>query len=452
MHKYRLLLVDDDPAVLQVLEEVFKSEYVTCKASSPREAIRIAAEANNIAVVVMDIKMPGEDGICAAREIRSLDSDISVIFHTGYPGEYDEESLQEDEYPFDYIEKGESVVRLTRSVRIAFEGFLLKKEWQWLCKKAPVNYGLIGASHAMQDVYRLIRRVAASNCKVIILGETGTGKELVAHAIHYNGLRQNEHFAIFSCSHKSPDIIESELFGHIQGAFTSAYSDRVGLFEYANGGSIFLDEIGDLDLLTQGKILRVLETGEYQRVSSPEIKKTDIRVICATHRHLDELVKTGKFREDLYFRLKGVQIFLPPLRERKEDIPLLVERFKDRLTVEMDLAAKFFDVTAIKEFMNYDWPGNVRQLLDTVESLVILTDSDVILGDDVRALLSRQGYFPAESKNFGGLKTRLDEFRRQCILQALAETNNNISAAAQLLGLDRSNLKRMIRALNIQID
>jgi DNA-binding NtrC family response regulator len=274
MRKYKLLLVDDDPAVLQVLQEVFRSEYEICMASTAQEAIRIASDSNDIAVAVMDIKMPGEDGICAAREIRRLDSDIAVIFHTGYPGEYDEESLQEDECPFDYIEKGGPIVRLTRSVRNAYEGFLLKKEGQWLCKKAPVNYGLVGSSHAMQEVYRLIRRVAANNCKVIILGETGTGKDLVANAIHYNSLRQNEHFAIFSCSHKSPDIIESELFGHVQGAFTNAFSDRVGLFEYANGGTIFLDEIGDLDLLTQGKILRVLETGEYQRVGSPEVRKT----------------------------------------------------------------------------------------------------------------------------------------------------------------------------------
>jgi len=276
MRKYKLLLVDDDPVVLQVLEEVFKSEFETCKASSAQEAIRIASDSNDIAVVLMDIRMPGEDGIVAAREIRRLDSDIAVIFHTGYPGECDEELLQENESPFDFIEKGGPVVRLTRSVRNAFEGFLLRKEGQWLCKKAPVNYGLVGTSHAMQEVYRLIRRVAANNCKVLILGETGTGKDLVANAIHYNSLRQNEHFAIFSCSHKSPDIIESELFGHIQGAFTNAFSDRIGLFEYANGGTIFLDEIGDLDLLTSGKILRVLETGEELTYSIAELLKDPV--------------------------------------------------------------------------------------------------------------------------------------------------------------------------------
>jgi DNA-binding NtrC family response regulator len=452
--KYKVLIVDDDPHVLRMLNELFKEKYEVFPAKSGEEAISLMVANENIAAVVMDIKMPGMDGIAAAREIRRMAQDTAVIFHTGYPGDYDEDEINEKEKPFDYVQKGEPISKLTRSVHNAVESFLLKRnEHQWISDYAESSYGLIGRSMAMKNVYQMIKKVAASDTKVVITGETGTGKELVARAVHFNSRRKNNRFAFLGCNRKSPDMIESELFGHTKGAFTGAVSERIGLFEYADGGSVFLDEVGDLDIVTQGKLLRVLETGEYQAIGSPTIKKTDVRILCATHKNLELLVEGGNFREDLFFRLKGIKILLPPLRERKEDIANLIEKFKDRLTIEQGLPPKIFDSSAVGAMLNYDWPGNVRQLLDTVESLLVLCDSDIIMAEDVQVYLGRPFENHSDGKN-GGWKTlteRIREFRKNCIIEALVEAKYNISAAADVLGVDRSNLRKMIKDLNISI-
>ena len=448
---YKILLVDDDPRVLEMLDQLFKNEYSTLLASSGKESIELIQKNEDVAAVVMDIKMSEMDGVEAARVIRQIAPGVPVIFHTGYPGDFDEDEIDERERPFDYIQKGEPVSKLTRSVRNAVESFRLKKnDHAWMAGHAEQNYGLIGDSAPMQQVYQLIRRVSASDTKVIIMGETGTGKELAARAIHFNSRRKDSHFAFLSCNRKSPDIIESELFGHIKGAFTGAIENRIGLFEYANHGSVFLDEVGDLDISTQGKLLRVLESGEFQSIGSPEVKTTDIRILCATHKNLEDLTNGGHFRQDLYFRLKGITIIMPPLRERRGDIPKLVERFKDKFTIEQGLPPKIFDTTALDALAQHDWPGNVRQLLETVESLIILCDSDIIVAHDVQSYL---GKLPSSDHGTAGmtknLAIRLREFRRSCILEALSETNGNVSAAASLLGLDPSNLRRLMKSLEI---
>ncbi|MCP4705393.1 MAG: sigma-54-dependent Fis family transcriptional regulator, partial [candidate division Zixibacteria bacterium] len=363
--KYTILLVDDDEQVLEMLDDIFKDKYTTILAKSGKEAIEIVRQHDSIATVVMDIKMPDVDGITAAREIRTIQPDIPVIFHTGYPGDYDEDAIDFDEKPFDYILKGEPVAKLIRSVRNAVESYHLKKDNKILSTHAETNFGLIGQTSSMREVYRLINKIAPTNSKIMIIGETGTGKELVARAIHNHSKRKKEKLVIFNCNHRAPDLVESELFGHVKGAFTGAVGDRIGLFEYANGGTVFLDEIGDLDITTQGKLLRVLESGEYHSVGSPNVKITDIRLLCATNKDLIKLVEQDKFRQDLYYRLKGIHIQMPPLRKRKEDIPLLVERFKDRQTIEQGLTPKKFDSSAMSVLINYDWPGNVRELLDT---------------------------------------------------------------------------------------
>jgi two-component system nitrogen regulation response regulator NtrX len=443
--KPRILLVDDDRAVLEMLRELFVQDYRLVLASSGSEALERVRETDDILAVVMDIKMAGMDGITAARKIKETAPELPIIFHTGYPGDFDEDDINAREKPFDYVLKGESISKLTRSVRNAAETSLLKKDNVRLGHLAELNYGLVGQSSGMQRVYKRIRKIAESDSKVMILGETGTGKELVARAIHNNGRRRLERLAIFNCNHRSPDLVESELFGHIRGSFTGAVADRVGLFEYADNGTVMLDEIGDLDITTQGKILRVLETGEYQRIGSPEIQKTNIRIICATNRNLEEMVAQRRFREDLYYRLKGVKIVLPPLRDRKNDIPLLVDRFKARFVLEQGYLTKVFDPSAIDALMEYDWPGNVRQLLDTVESLIMLADSDVIVATDIHEHLSyNYGEGTGNNGSARTLSERVREFRSDCIMNALNETGNNVSAAARLLGVDRSNLRKMI--------
>lgn len=449
--KPQILIVDDDQSALTALDGLLSEYYNILLASSGEEAIKLTKNNDDIATIVMDIKMPGMNGIEAAREIRNIAPSIPVIFHTGYPGNYDEDDIDESEKPFDYIQKAGPISRLTRSIRNAVDTYQTKNNVKDLLSQAEENYGIIGQSEAIQKILILIHKISVIDTKVMITGETGTGKELIARAIHLRSNRSNKRLAILNCNHKAPDLIESELFGHAKGAFTGAVNDRTGLFEYANKGTVFLDEIGDLDITTQAKLLRVLETGEYQVIGAPEIKKTDVRIICATHRNLERMIKEDKFREDLYYRLKGIKIELPPLRERFEDIPLLINKFTDRFISDHKLFPKFFDQNAIDVLISYSWPGNIRQLMDTVESLIITTDSDIIFKDDVEDYLG----LIKDSENNGGsfsLARRVKNFRRTIIIQTLHESNNNVSAAARTLGVDRANLRKMIIDHNIELE
>jgi len=448
--KTTILLVDDDRLVLRTLRDLFLDEYQILQASSGRESVELAAQNGGIAAVVMDIKMAGMDGIVAAREIREIAPDIAVIFHTGYPGDYQEDEIDEHERPFDYVQKSDAISRLRRAVRNAVESYRLKNDCRALCLAAEAEFDMIGRSKPMQEVYSLINKVCATDGKVMICGETGTGKELVARAIHRHSRRRNRRLAILNCNHKSPDLIESELFGHTRGAFTHAFEHRPGLFEYAHGGTVFLDEIGDLDATTQGKLLRVIETGEFQKIGTEITQQTDIRVICATHRNLEQMVADGQFREDLFYRLKGVKICLPPLRERREDIPVLVESFKDAFTIEQGLSPKIFEDTAIGLLVDSDWSGNVRQLRDTVESLIVLSDSDVILAEDVTKYLSLEA--DRETMESGGFSEQVRQFERNLIIRTLAREDYNISAAARVLQIDRANLRKKIQLYKIDPD
>jgi len=448
--KPKILIVDDDRAALEALDGLLSEEHEVKSATSGKAAIEIIGSESGIEAVVMDIKMPEMDGITAARKIRQLAPLVPVIFHTGYPGDYDEDEIDETERPFDYIEKASPVSRLLRSVRNAVEAYRTRTDNNDLAVRAEVDHNILCRSQAMVDVLRLIRHISPTDVRVMILGETGTGKELVTRAIHSGSGRKNKRLAIFNCNHRSPDLVESELFGHVKGAFTGAIADRVGIFEYSDGGTIFLDEIGDLDITTQAKILRVIETGEYQRVGAPDISTTDVRIICATHRDLEKMVEQKTFREDLYYRLNAVTIILPPLRERREDIPLLVNKFLDRFTIESDMPPKIFDDNAMDLLMSYDWPGNVRQLLNILESIVVTAESDLIMAEDVSRQLRLPNRDRAASEN-QTLAQRVREFRRNLISQALQDTGNNIAAAARKLGVDRANLRKMIIDLDIDM-
>jgi two-component system nitrogen regulation response regulator NtrX len=445
--KAKILLVDDDREVLDVLEELFLDDYIVSRADSGAKAVDTVSSDPEICVVVMDIKMPDMDGISAGRELRRLNPHLPVIFHTGYPGDYQEDAIDESEQPFDYVEKGKSATRLMRSVRNAVEAYHARRSDPTRLESLERKFGMVGRSAPMQEVYRRIEKVIAGDSKVMILGESGTGKELVARAIHNHGARSDGRLAILNCNHKAADIIESELFGHLKGAFTGAVVDQVGLFEFANNGTVFLDEIGDLDITTQAKLLRVIETGEYQVIGSAEPRKTDVRVICATHHDLESMVSRRTFRDDLYYRLRGVTISLPPLRDRREDIPLLVNRFRDRATIERGLPPKIFDDSAYNLLIEHDWPGNVRQLQDTVESAILLIDSELIVADDLSELL---GQSPLRFQE-GTLTGRLRELEKVLIIEALTAADYNISAAAVALGVDRSNFSKKIRAHGIDI-
>jgi DNA-binding NtrC family response regulator len=444
-----ILLVDDDRRVLEMLDDTFCDDYKTLLAQSGVESVEQIRGNAEIAAVVMDIKMGGMDGIEAARRIREISPDVPVIFHTGYPGDYDEDVLNETEKPFDYVLKGDALPRLKRAVRNAVETFALRNSCKELVRHAESFYRMIGNSAAMQEVYHKIRKVAATDGKIMIIGETGTGKELVARAIHNSSSRKDKRLGIFSCNHKSTQLVEAELFGHVKGAFTGAVHDRVGLFEYANGGTVFLDEIGDLDPRTQTKVLRVLENGEYQPIGTSELRATDVRIICATHKNLQEMVEEETFRQDLYYRLRGVKIVLPPLRERREDIPLLIEKFKDHYTIEQGLSPKIFEQKAIDILLQHDWPGNVRQLMDTIESLIVMAESDLVMADDVVAYLELESM--PETADGGNLSQKVRQYERSLIVDALQQCNVNIAAAARMLKIDRANLRKKIRYHKIDL-
>jgi two-component system, NtrC family, nitrogen regulation response regulator NtrX len=440
-----IVIVDDEPNIVTILEDIFQESYKVLTASSGAEAIALARQAEDVAVVVMDIKMPGMSGIEAARQVREIRPDARIIFHTGFPGDYDEGQIDDRERPFDYVTKGRSLRQLERSVRNAAESYLLARGFPG---RGDGFADMLGRSAAMQKVFRLIRQVAPTDRKVMILGETGTGKELVARAIHRHSKRHDKRWGILNCNHKTTELVESELFGHKKGAFTGAHLDRRGLFELADGGTVFLDEIGDLSGTTQIALLRVLETGEFQQMGpEADVKTTDVRVVCATHRDLEQMVKVGGFREDLYYRLRGIVLELPPLRERREDIPVLVKSFAEQLMVTEGLPAKYFDESALDVLAHHDWPGNVRDLKETVESLLIITDSDLISADDVNRYLGKQGNGGSVSATLRG---RLQDDERRYVTEALSRSGGNVTEAARDLGVDRTYLSKKIQKLRIE--
>lgn len=443
----KLLIVDDDPLVLESLYQVFTDDYEVILVSSGLETINTLQGSDDIDAIILDIRMAKMDGLETAKRIREINPDLPIIFYTGYPGDYSETRIDKEHQPFDYVVKNERPMRLQRAVKNAVSYYHLKTKTSDLRKLAFDQFGMVGKSSAMLVVYRTIEKIAPTDIKVMILGPTGSGKELVARAIHKRSNRCNNKLGILNCNHKSADLIESELYGHLKGSFTGAIADRMGLFEYANEGTVFLDEIGDLDITTQAKLLRVLESGEMQKIGSPQMIKVDVRLISATNQDLSKMVTEGKFREDLFYRLKGVTITLPALKDRREDIPELINHSIGSLCSKWGEGIKMFDPRAIDLLIEYDWPGNVRQLLDTVESLLALSSSSLITRQEVSDFLSHSS--PIDEIH-GGFNTQVKEIKRIVIIRSLARHNNNVAAAARELGLDLSNFYKLLKNLEIK--
>ncbi|UCE25144.1 MAG: sigma-54-dependent Fis family transcriptional regulator [Candidatus Zixiibacteriota bacterium] len=444
----KILVVDDDPLVLEALHQTFMDDYEVLLASSGADAIDTVASDQTIETVVLDIKMARMDGLKTASKLKELSPDIPIIFHTGYPGDYSEDEIEKGHQPFDYVGKNERPARLIRAVKNAVSYYRLKTGQSDLASLAREQFGMVGRSRGMLEVYRTIEKIGPTDNKVMILGPTGTGKELVARALHKRSNRSGKPLAIFNCNHKAPDLVESELFGHLKGSFTGAVADKIGMFEYADQGTVFLDEIGDLDITTQAKILRVLETGEMQRIGSPETIKVDVRLICATHHDLLTRVQENRFREDLYYRIKGVTITLPALKDRREDIPQLIDFFSHRYCARIGSGLKIFEPEARDYLIEFDWPGNVRQLLDTVQSLIDLSPSYYITRKEVASYLVLTEN-PADGD--GSFADRIRDFKRTLILKSLDRHGRNVSAAARELSLDPSNLRKIIKDLKIKL-
>ena len=378
-----ILIVEDEDAIRRVLKKVLSEEnpkYKLDEAPDGEKAISLI-KTQHYDLVLCDIKMPKKDGIEVLEFVSSYDSSIPIIMISGH-GDLKTAVKAMRMGAYDYIEKPPDLNNLLNSVRSALVKTKTKKIPK-KTKKTNSKYEIIGESKQIKSVKSLIEKIAPTNAKVLILGPNGSGKELVARQIHSNSLRSDGPFIEVNCAAIPSELIESELFGHIKGSFTSAHKDRIGKFEAANEGTIFLDEIGDMSLSAQSKVLRAIQENKIQKVGSDKDIYVDTRVIAATNKNITELIKSNKFREDLYHRISVIELNVPPLNDRKTDIPLLIDYFIQQLTDQYDGRHLFIDETGIKKMKSYDWKGNVRELRNIVERLFILSESDQISEKEV---------------------------------------------------------------------
>jgi len=441
-----ILVVDDEPGVRSSLKGVLEDEgFRVITASSGEEGLK-HIDKSKPDFVLLDIFMPsGIDGIETLRRIKSSGSNAAVIMISGH-GNVDMAVTAMELGAMDFVEKPLSTDRILIRMNQALEKKKLQEDYVLLKKEIDERYQMIGESLPMRELAAKIRQVAPTNGRVLIMGENGTGKELVAHAIHNNSKRSSQPFVQVNCAAIPEELIESELFGHEKGAFTGAIADTRGKFQQANGGTLLLDEIGDMSLQTQSKVLRVLEEQQFTRVGGRDAITVDVRVIAATNKDLSLEVQEERFRADLFYRLNVVPIYVPPLRERVEDIPLLATYFLTRFCQENGKREKKISQEAMNVLRSYGWPGNVRELKNLIERLVIMIPADAIKASDLPGNLMEQQPISVSSMT---LKEARNEFERKFILQALNLNNWKITDAAGQLGIERTNLYRKMRQYDI---
>jgi len=446
----KVLVVDDEKNILESVKMVLDYEkYSVALAKDGMEGVDVFRKFMPD-IVLLDVKMPGGlDGISVLKSLKAIHPGAEIIMISGHSGI--EEAVEASRLgAFDFLEKPISRDKLVLTVRNAAEKIQLLKENFSLRNLTARKYELVGQSAIMKSLQETIRRVARSDSTVLISGDSGTGKELIARLVHQQSARSQNRFIQVNCAAIPDELIESELFGHEKGSFTGAYEKKIGKFESAHRGSIFLDEIGDLSLKAQAKVLRVLEEGEVQPVGSPEIKKVNVRVIAATNKNLEAEIKKNNFREDLYFRLHVVPIHSPALRERKEDIPLLIEHFITYFSEENNYKKKSFSPEALSLLLEYPWKGNVRELRNLVERLLIMCRSDSISVQDLPDYIVRQ----SDSGESALLQIKSwKEFKNHSekifLEQKLREYGSNVAKTAREIGLPRSNLYQKIASLGI---
>ncbi len=446
-----LLVVDDEVNMRQLLKKVLSEQgfQVDLLADGLKAVDRVAKDPEYYHVIMLDIRLPGKNGIEVLRQIKEVNKDIAVIMMTAYESlETAIEAIREGAY--DYLVKPISIDEILIAVNRALERKLLQQKNVYLQRQVENQYcfdKIIGRSDKMQEVYRIIKDVLASPAPVLLEGESGTGKELVARAIHFNGWKKDQKFVAVDCGALPENLIESELFGHQKGAFTGATRDKTGLFEAANGGTIFLDEICNINASTQAKLLRVLQEGEIKRVGEIRYRKVDVRVISATNKDLKEEVKRGRFRDDLYYRLNVIHIKLPPLRERNEDIPLLADHFLQSYSSKVGKQVGRIEEDVMSLLVNYSWPGNVRQLENEIKKMVTFVGSGSnitieYVSREIHDADHIQRYSSLEESS--PLKSKVAGLERDLILEALKANNWNKSRTATALGLSRKGLDKKI--------
>ncbi len=450
MANERILIVDDEESMRFFLEEALSKEGYQVQVAKDGDLAVKRAMDTPFDAIIMDVKMPKLGGIEALEEIRKRDQEVEIIMLTAYGSEkVAVEAIRKGAYdyftkPFDIDEMRAVVRRAIERRRLAKENRLLKMELERKCEFKNI----LGESGRMMEVFEQVSQVVNTSVTILIYGESGTGKELIARAIHYNGPRRDKPFVEMNCVAIPETLLESELFGHEKGAFTGAVSRKLGKFELAHEGTLFLDEVGDMNLLTQAKFLRVLQEREFDRVGGTMSIKVDVRIIAATNKDLAQAIKNKEFREDLYYRLNVVNIFLPPLREKREDIPLLVEHFMKQFNKQFNKDVKHISMEAMELLMKYPWPGNVRELENVLQRAIVLEKGDTLtkehlplmiqaLDREVKLDLDRVGVSKSLSE---AVEDVVADVERQFILKALKKTNWNRTRAAEELKISRKSL------------
>ena len=458
----RILVVDDEMIVCESCKRILEEEgYEVETALSGKEAFE-KMKANPFDIVITDLKMPGIDGMEVLRTFRKEYPDSIIIMITGFSTvETAVEAIKLG--AFDYIPKPFTPDEVSIVVKKAIEKKSLMLENVYLRQELQEKYGfhnIVGKSKKMQEIYRVIAKVAMTDSTVLIYGQSGTGKELIARAIHFNSPRREKQFVPVDCAVLSENLLESELFGHVRGSFTGAVTTKPGLFEVADGGTVFLDEVGNISLSIQAKLLRVLQEREFTPVGGTKAKKVDIRLIAATNKDLEKMIKEETFREDLYYRLNIVPIYLPGLRERPEDVPLLAVHFLKKYAEEMGKAIKGFTPEAMEKLMRYPWPGNVRELENVIERTVVMIDDEMVRvehlilpGQQEKEILENQ--IPMTSEELKEVKKQVrekavEEIERGFVLNALERHQWNVTRAAEEVGMLRPNFQALMRKYNLR--
>jgi len=450
--KARVLVIDDEEKIRKSLKMILEYEgFVFFEAGDGEEGLTKIDEIPGLDLILLDIHLPGRDGLDVLKEIRNRPFPPEVIMISGQ-GTVQTAVEATKLGAFEFLEKPLHRDRILLTLRNALDKNKLARENIDLRRKAEKRYELIGNHPLMKKLWRDIQAAAPTNATVLIFGESGTGKELIARAIHAQSLRVKESFIQVNCAAIPEELIESELFGHEKGAFTGATEKKAGKFDLADGGTIFLDEIGDMSLRTQSKVLRVLEEGEVQKVGSNRMSKVDVRVIAATNKDLKAEIEKNQFRSDLFFRLNVLPLYSPALREKREDIPLLIEYFSKMFAEENNFKPKTFSPEAIEVMTRCSWKGNVRELRNVVERLLIMTPGDRIERSDLpEQIRGEKGVVLPEAAKVKTLKDFRDMAEREFLLAKLEANNWNISQTARDVDTPRSNLYKKLEQYGIKI-
>lgn len=439
-----ILIVDDDPGILESHSLILGSEYDVLTAQGADAATDIVRERRNVYCVILDIRIPGKDGLQIAKEIREVNSTVPIIFYTGYPGDYDQRDILRQYSPFGFLIKGNDPTILHGEIRNAVTEQNLRYDPYRLIELARREYGMVCASPRMLEAIRDVECFSQSRRTVLIVGEPGTGKELIAGALHRRGLNPTGPFIPFNCDHTSPDILKATLFGTEPGIYTDAVK-RDGLTQDAAGGTIFLDEIADLHPESQSVLMRFLESGEVQRMGSSKSEVIDVRIVTATNRPIKAMTQEGQFRQDLYDRIARVRIMLPSLRDRREDIPPLANYFIAIACREFGRAERALEDDALDLLVQYDWPSNVRELENVIHRLVARSNWPRITAEDVTTQLNAP-YAPMVTETT--YQNDLEDLIRTYHLQLLIRYKT-IAEAARQKRCDPSNLRRKLKDLGI---